>query len=559
MKRFVKTLYGKSAIVLCLVLLFSLTLISIHRHTMLAYGKEQQAAAVRQQNAIFATDINTAFTMLEENLFYLPSGNLNFQELTQHAEDTPEHWARIASLRRQLSTLQSTCPYVESFFLFYPTQDIFLNEQINPEMSLYIRALVSEAQSAVSEGWMPVQLSEGVYLLRIYAQRGYLLGGWISCDALRRCFTGDAAANTFLYDMAGKPLSKDAPLSSLDLLSAGDTLSMPDGHMLISLAEHPGVYLARRLPNSELDLAAPIGQSSFVMVCLLHILLLALVMAAIAVWVLSPVHALSGGIQRIRGGETDYRMPPAPRYSTEFQEIQREFNAMLDDTQHMRIQMYEQKLQQDEVKLRYLSQQIQPHFILNSLNMLYAYIGREDELARKLVRLLAQYYRYIINIESQYVEIGQEMDHVENYLAFQKVRYTERLNYAIDCDAAVRSVPIPPLLLESFVGNVLKYGQDAQDRIDIHIAANRPDENTVRILIADCGSGFPEEILDALRNYQKTGQKDELLGIGICNSLDRLRLIYGDDASVFFYNGDSHGAVVEIIIRQSIDPQGVEA
>ena len=114
---------------------------------------------------------------------------------------------------------------------------------------------------------------------------------------------------------------------------------------------------------------------------------------------------------------------------------------------------------------------------------------------------------------------------------------------------------VPPLLLESFVGNVLKYGQDAQDRIDIRIVANRPDEGTVRIVIADCGSGFPEEILDALRNYQRTGERDELLGVGICNSLDRLRLIYGDDASIYFYNGENHGAVVEIIIRRSAAPK----
>ena len=109
------------------------------------------------------------------------------------------------------------------------------------------------------------------------------------------------------------------------------------------------------------------------------------------------------------------------------------------------------------------------------------------------------------------------MDHLDHYLAFQKVRYADRLQYTIDCDDAVCRVPIPPLLLESFVGNILKHGQDEEDLIQIRISALLFEPDTVRILIADHGSGFPGEILDALKVFQETGIKDDLLGIGICN------------------------------------------
>ena len=559
MRRFVKTLYGKAAIVLCLILLFSLTVIQVHRQTVQRYGRAQQLASIRQQNAVCAASANTAFTLLEENLFYLPGNNPSFQELLHEGDGTLEHWAMVSNIRQQLATLQSTCPYVESFFFYYPSRGLFLNEQVNPEMSLRIRELIAGDDPSLTEYWVPVRLSEGCFLLRVYALRGYYLGGWARCGDVLSYFAVDAAGETFLYSAAGDALSEGAPTEALDADALAGEGRLADGLLLTSLAERPGVYLARRATEAELNAAGTISQASFAMVCLLHVVLLMLVMAAIGLWVLRPVRALSGGIQRVRGGETDFRMPPAPRFSTEFQEIQTEFNAMLDETQQMRIQIYEQQLRQDEVKLRYLSQQIQPHFILNSLNMLYAYIGREDALARKLIRLLAQYYRYIINIESQYVEIGQEMDHLENYLAFQKVRYGERLAYAIECDPAVRGVPVPPLLLESFVGNVLKYGQDEEDRVAIGVVADAPEPGTVRVRVSDHGGGFPEEILDALKNYQKTGRRDELLGVGICNSLDRLRLIYGEDAAIYFYNGEDHGAVVEILLHPAGAGEETEA
>ena len=551
MRRFFKTLYGKLVLVLVMLLLFSLTVIWLHRETVRRYNEEQQIASARQETAIYASTINTSFTLLEENLFYLPYNNPDVQTLTEYetpeARDSMNYWAAVSALRRQFSTLQKSCPYVESFFAWYPAQELFLNEQVNPEMSLYIRALTSGESAAIPERWTRVTLPDGVYLLRIYPMHGYYLGVWLSCDELLDSFTG-GTSTFFLTDPDGERLSSGAP-GALDAAALGKVSPQREGLLLSSFAEHPGLYLVRELTRSELRASGSFSRLSFALVCLLHVLLLSFVLISVTVWVLHPLRTLLEGIRTIRGGETNYRMPPAPRLSTEFQEIRQEFNAMMDETQQIRIQMYEQQLQQDEIRLRYLSQQIQPHFILNSLNTLYAYTGRDTEIARKIIRLLIQYYRYIINIESQYVRVGEELAHIENYLAFQKLRYADRLDYEIRCDTAAADVPIPPLMLESFVGNALKYGQDETDHLHIEVCVEKSETSAVRIRIRDQGKGFPGEMLDALRSYQKEGKKDDLLGIGICNSLDRLHLIYGADADVFFYNEETGGAVVEIVIR----------
>lgn len=222
---------------------------------------------------------------------------------------------------------------------------------------------------------------------------------------------------------------------------------------------------------------------------------------------------------------------------------------MMDQLKDMQIQIYQQELEQNETKLRYLSQQIQPHFILNSLNTLYTYSNRDVEATRKIIRLLSQYYRYVVNIESRYVNLGQELDHIENFLKLQKIRFPRKLDYEILCEDGIDIVPIPPFLLESFIGNSLKYGQDEQEKIMIRIQAVQVEPFVIRISVQDQGEGFSPEILEAIEEYHKTHVKNELLGTGIYNCIERLNLIYQDRAQIRCYNALPHGAVVEITIH----------
>ena len=84
--------------------------------------------------------------------------------------------------------------------------------------------------------------------------------------------------------------------------------------------------------------------------------------------------------------------------------------------------------------------------------------------------------------------------------------------------------------LESFIGNSLKYGQDEQEKIMIRIQAVQVEPFVIRISVQDQGEGFSPEILEAIEEYHKTHVKNELLGTGIYNRIERLNLIYQDRA-----------------------------
>ena len=78
-----------------------------------------------------------------------------------------------------------------------------------------------------------------------------------------------------------------------------------------------------------------------------------------------------------------------------------------------------------ETELQYLSRQIQPHFILNTLNTIYNYSENDVKTTKQLIRLTSGYYRYVVNVNSRYVQLGQELEHIQDYLRLQKMRYPQ--------------------------------------------------------------------------------------------------------------------------------------
>ena len=171
------------------------------------------------------------------------------------------------------------------------------------------------------------------------------------------------------------------------------------------------------------------------------------------------------------------------------------------------------------------------------------------DATRKIIRLLSEYYRYVVNVESRYVCLEQELDHIEKYLSLQKIRFPRTLSYQIDCEPALKIVPIPPFLLESFVGNALKYGLDEEDKICIHIEIIQEAHFEIKIRISDTGPGFSPEMLSVLNRFTEQQNWGESAGTGIKNSVERLKLIYHENAEIRFYNRVSNGAVVEILIH----------
>ena len=139
-----------------------------------------------------------------------------------------------------------------------------------------------------------------------------------------------------------------------------------------------------------------------------------------------------------------------------------------------------EKLSKD-AELFKLRQQLQPHFLFNSLNSINALIGSRPEEARKMVQQLSDFLRGTIKKEEhQWVTLKEELQYLQLYLDIEKVRFGHRLSTKIEYDEAINEMKLPALLLQPIMENAIKFGlYDTVDEIEIVLKAAQEDNNLV--------------------------------------------------------------------------------
>ena len=134
-----------------------------------------------------------------------------------------------------------------------------------------------------------------------------------------------------------------------------------------------------------------------------------------------------------------------------------------------------------EAELYKLRQQLQPHFLFNSLNSINALIGTRPEEARQMIHQLSDFLRGILRKEeNQWVSLTEELQHLQLYLDIEKVRFGHRLSTSIEADDSSRQMKIPAMLLQPVVENAIKFGlYDTTETINIGIEATTENEQLV--------------------------------------------------------------------------------
>jgi two-component system LytT family sensor kinase len=168
-----------------------------------------------------------------------------------------------------------------------------------------------------------------------------------------------------------------------------------------------------------------------------------------------------------------------------------------------------------DAELATLRQQLQPHFLFNSLNSISALAGARPEQARKMIQQLSDFLRGTIKKDDhQLVTLQEEFSHLELYLDIEKVRFGHRLKTEIMIDEAVRPHLLPSLLLQPVVENAIKFGlYDTTGEIVIKIEALTVDKQ----LLLRVENPFDPE----------TSQPRQGTGFGLKSVQRRLYLLYG--------------------------------
>ncbi len=166
-----------------------------------------------------------------------------------------------------------------------------------------------------------------------------------------------------------------------------------------------------------------------------------------------------------------------------------------------------------EANLALLKSQINPHFLFNTLNFLYAQVYSFSEDAAKGILLLSDTMRYTLHEDSNgKVMLDQEITHLHNYIALHQLRFNNRLQVTFEVTGNSQFLMILPLLLITFVENSFKHGElmDASNPL------------TIIVLLEQNHLTF------RTHNKKRTGAKEKSTGIGLANTRQRLDLIYKD-------------------------------
>jgi len=170
-------------------------------------------------------------------------------------------------------------------------------------------------------------------------------------------------------------------------------------------------------------------------------------------------------------------------------------------------------------ELRLLKSQLNPHYLFNALNGLRSLIADDPARARDAVTQLARTLRYTLaSGDEDLVSLERELEMVDDYLALESLRLAERLRVERDIEPAARSARIPSMLLQTLVENAIKHGiAPLKEGGTLRVSA-RVHEHQLDLVVSN---PRPRESAPA-----------DTAGVGLRNSTERLRLLFGERASL---------------------------
>jgi two-component system, LytTR family, sensor kinase len=197
-----------------------------------------------------------------------------------------------------------------------------------------------------------------------------------------------------------------------------------------------------------------------------------------------------------------------------------------------------------EAQLRALKAQINPHFLFNSLTLLsYTALeenaGRTEEIAYSLSDLL----RYSLRNMSATVELGEEIEMIEQYLAIQKIHFGDRLQSEVMLDPDLKRFEIPCMVLQPLVENAVIHGLEPLTRpVTIKVEGYREDDALI-LEVSDDGVGMSQEVLTSLQTGAFAGDGSSL---GLQNVFHRLTGEFGQTVAVAIKSAPDVGTTLRL-------------
>ncbi len=232
----------------------------------------------------------------------------------------------------------------------------------------------------------------------------------------------------------------------------------------------------------------------------------------------------------------------------EFEDVGGQINELLEHIMYLNRRNEELIDLNARIEFQQLTEQINPHFLYNTLETIRNLVVFDAPKAEELIIDLTDILRYSVDTSRQEVLLQEDMEYLYQYLNIQGCRFGERLRWQVDLDPACGGCHVPKLLIQPIVENSIKYGFQKKMELKISIAG-RVEDGVLRISVSDDGGGMEPEKARVLE--EKLASPDNRSrSIGLYNLSRRLCLRYGDRSGLLIKNSPNRGFQVHISVQQ---------
>ena len=223
-----------------------------------------------------------------------------------------------------------------------------------------------------------------------------------------------------------------------------------------------------------------------------------------------------------------------------------------DMAAHLEIQM--EQIREDEKKMRQaearlLQEQINPHFLYNTLDTIVWLIeDGESQAAEDMVVSLSKFFRISLSHGKEWITIREEAQHIRSYLEIQSVRYSDILCYYIDIDDSLNNYKILKMTLQPLVENALYHGIKNKRGAGLIRITGKIEDELIRFEVSDDGVGMDEEALSHIRKELNKPAKDTDTGFGMANVNERIKMNFGDRYGISIESELGKGTTVSVVL-----------
>lgn len=298
---------------------------------------------------------------------------------------------------------------------------------------------------------------------------------------------------------------------------------------------------------------------TFLLITLLALFISAVIIFLYATYFSGRINTLRLAMSKV--SNNDYEIVDNIRGDDELTATFHDMKVMVEKLKSAEARLYQSQLheqmienQQQQMEFKLLANQINPHFLYNTLEAIRmkAFVEGNKGVANA-IKLLSKSMRYVLsNTKTSSTTLEKELDYINTYMAIMKLRFASRINYdlRVDQSLTLSNYRILPLLLQPVIENAISHGLKDMEENGHIILKISPSKDHLRLnaCIFDNGTGMSKEKLQSVIAQLKTPVKNSEHGIGLYNTNNRIRLFYGQEYGITIRSKENFGTCVTVSI-----------